>query len=348
MAAGNGRADSYQQASAASGQGHGSMMPYPPSPGSPTLTNPDMILPEDEHPSSPDRSQSPLFIWKGPVSINDMQYHMPLQSSFNNGPPLTPTTPIIYGNGTMLSDIGEVTEVESNVGGRAPSRLSSPAPPFYNSTNDAALGSSPTMGAHGGSVTAGTKTIIKTRSKTATRQRSDSIDSSSTITSRGRPAPFADFDDAVSVDDSVFQGDDEESMAESYVDDGSVQPARLRPRGSGSELDEENRFSTSSIGRRAELILANAKRRLTVCLRFTVTTYQVSFTWCFLLVLTIVYRPWRAIYRKLGQLFMLILPSHPMARPRSHPHPLPRPMAPRAIQTRHRRNSAIRGCRAIT
>lgn len=239
------------------------MMSYPPSPGSPTLTNPDMILPEDEHASSPDRSQSPLFMWKGgPVTINDMQYHMPLHSSFNNGAPTAPTTPIIYGNGTMLSDIGEVTEVESNVGGRARSRLSSPAPPFYNSTNDAALGSSPTMGAYGGSATTGKKTIIKVRSKTAMRQRSDSIDSSSTITSRDRPAPFADFDDTVSVDDSVFQGDDEESMAESYVDDASV---RLRPRDSGSGLDDENRYSTSSIGRRAELILANAKRRLTVC-----------------------------------------------------------------------------------
>lgn len=249
----------YQQASAAS---DGSAMSHPPPPGSPTLTNPDMILPEDERPSSPDRSPSPLRMWKGPVTINDMQYHMPLQNAYNAGP-TTPTTPIIYGNGTMLSDIGEVTEVESNVG--APSYRASPAP-LYNGTSDAALGSSPTMGARGGDSAATVrKTIIMRRSRAAARDRSDSIDSTSTITSGGRPAPFADFDDTVSVDDSVFQGDDEESVAESFADDVSVHSTRSHNRASGGGLNEENRFSTSSIGRRAELILANAKKRLTVC-----------------------------------------------------------------------------------
>lgn len=261
----------YQQVSDASGAGPGFAMPHPPVPGSPTLTNPDMILPEDERAPSPDRrSPSPLHMWKGgPFTINDMQYHMPLHSSFSAGP-TTPTTPIIYGNGTMLSDIGEVTEVESNVGGPAYRHASyqrKPSPaPFYDGTSEAALGSSPTMGTHGTSSAATMrKTIIKKRSKNATRERSDSIDSNSTITSTGRPAPFADFDDAVSVDDSVFQGDDEESVAESFADDVSVHSSRSHTRGNSGGLNEENRYSTSSIGRRAELILANAKRRLTVC-----------------------------------------------------------------------------------
>ncbi|SPN97018.1 uncharacterized protein DNG_00534 [Cephalotrichum gorgonifer] len=254
----NGGADGYQPEGSGAVPVSRTMMPLPPLPGSPTFTNPDMILP-DERASSPDRSESPLFIWKGPVTINDMQYHMPLQNSFSA--PVTPTTPIIYGNGTMLSDIGEVTEVESNAGGPV-----SRTPPghFYNSTNDAALRSSPTIGAHGGgNATTMMKTIIKSRPKATVRERRDSTGSDSTVTTQDRAALFADFDDSVSVDDSVFQGDDEESVAESFADDASVQSTREHTRGDGSGLNEENRFSTSSIGRRAELILANAKRRLT-------------------------------------------------------------------------------------
>jgi hypothetical protein len=263
-----GGSGNYRQSPGGSSHGHdhssGSMMYLPPQPGSPTLTNPDMILPEDEHASSPDRSQSPVFMWKGPVTIEDMQYHMPLRSAYT-ATPITPTTPIIYGNGTMLSDIGEVTEVESNAGGPARLRLS--ADLGYDSANDAALQTSPTMGAAGGETTPHmVKTIIRKRPKAVPRERRDSIDSTSTITTQDQPAVFADFDDAVSVDDSVFQGDDEESVAESFADDASVLSARPRPRApaDGSGLNEENRYSTSSIGRRAELILANAKRRLTV------------------------------------------------------------------------------------
>lgn len=250
--------DHYQQASYASGPA----MAHPGPPGSPTLTNPDMILPDDEFALSRDRSPSPPRMWKGPVTINDIQYHMPLQNSFGASP-TTPTTPIIYGNGTMLSDIGEVTEVESNVGGPAYRR--SPAH-FYHGASDITRGSSPTMGAHdGGSATTIRRTVIRKRSKTVARERSDSIDSTSTVTSRGRAAPFADFDDSVSVDDSVFQGDDEESVAESFADDVSVHSNRSHDRRNSGGLNDENRFSTSSIGRRAELILANAKKRLTVC-----------------------------------------------------------------------------------
>ncbi|PKS10494.1 hypothetical protein jhhlp_002246 [Lomentospora prolificans] len=237
-----------------------SAMPYPPLPASPTLTNPDMILPEYERASSPDRSQSPLHMWKPPLTLADMQYHIPLQNAFPAGP-ITPTTPIIYGNGTMLSDIGEVTEVESAVGGNSqPPSPSRSHIRSHNSSSDAALRSSPTAGTG----TAATATLnAKQWRKSTVRERSDSIESTSTVTTAERPAPFADFDDAVSVGDSNFQGDDEESVAESFADDSSVHSTRLRHTGNGGGLNEDNRFSTSSIGRRAELILANAKRRLT-------------------------------------------------------------------------------------
>lgn len=78
-------------------------------PGSPTLTNPDMILPDYDDPMSPDRSSSPLTMWK------NNQFDLNNGHMYNTGS-ATPTTPIIYGNGTMLSDIGEVTEAESTIG----------------------------------------------------------------------------------------------------------------------------------------------------------------------------------------------------------------------------------------
>jgi hypothetical protein len=96
------------------------MAAYPSLPASPTLTNPDMILPYGEYDSTnspPYRSASSVDEWRG----SD-----PATMQFSIGPPHThlgtvmPTTPIIYGNGTMLSDIGEVTEAESTVGRKLP------------------------------------------------------------------------------------------------------------------------------------------------------------------------------------------------------------------------------------
>lgn len=224
-------------------------MTYRPMAGSPTLTNPDMILPDYDFPDSPeDRSQSPLMMWNN-AQIGDMQFHLPpSQNSFITGP-LSPSTPIIYGNGTMLSDIGEVTEVESVIG-RGPRRGSHLSVP---SDDDAALRSSPTMGLP----------QIKIKAQIASRERRSSIESTSTVTTQGRNAPFADFDDAVSVDDINFQGDDEESMASSYVEGTPMQEPGVvrRP---VRQVSAGDRFSTNSISDRAEQILANAKKRLTV------------------------------------------------------------------------------------
>lgn len=225
-------------------------MSYPPQPGSPTLTNPDMILPDYDRADSPeDRSPSPTLMWTAQPSATLRNQMLPPES-FVAGP-MTPTTPIIYGNGTMLSDIGEVTEVESNADGPTARRTSSR---YSNqSFEDVTVRSSPTMG-H--------PTMQQNLSQKAPRERRSSIESTSTIRSRGH-VPFADFDDAVSVDDTNFQGDDEESMASSYVDDNPVQGHVAVQQPIVQGVAEET-YATSTLSQRAEQILANAKRRLTV------------------------------------------------------------------------------------
>ncbi|CAK7214304.1 hypothetical protein SCUCBS95973_002096 [Sporothrix curviconia] len=318
--------------------------PYPNLPASPTLTNPDMILPDydfalspgldDDDEDRPARSQSPLMMWKNThaaSSSTDLQQlfagSQEHHHAFPSGP-ITPTTPIIYGNGTMLSDIGEVTEVESTVGpspssarrraaggansgpygmsgSPSGSRTPSPTPlphnirhPFHHNRDnfsDAPRQSSPTMGAESGqsilsSNNSNVGTIgVKQRARQqqqqqADRGRRDSLESNSTITTQDQAGLFADFDDAVSVgDDSVFQGDDEESVAESYVEETYI--AREVPITStasssllavpdfgggggsssgGNTSDEgERRLSAATLSLRAEKILANAKKRLT-------------------------------------------------------------------------------------
>ncbi|KAH6854508.1 hypothetical protein B0I37DRAFT_32729 [Chaetomium sp. MPI-CAGE-AT-0009] len=255
---------------------NGHQQPGPPLPASPTLTNPDMILPDYDRSDSPDpdlgsAERASLMMWKNthnttsPPDIHQMFVATGLAGPHPYGPsgPVTPTTPIIYGNGTMLSDIGEVTEVESTVGRPSPARtklgLRRPGSPKHGggSGGEPALQSSPTIHA---------ATAIKKKSKqnlNAKHERRASIESTSTITNGDHAARFADFDDSVSVGDSVFQGDDEESMASSYVEGtAAVEPARLGV-AKAENLDRLSTYSTSSLSRRAEEILANAKRRLT-------------------------------------------------------------------------------------
>ncbi|KAI0969948.1 hypothetical protein F4678DRAFT_142294 [Xylaria arbuscula] len=210
-------------------------------PGSPTLTNPDMILPDyDDNAESLDHSES-LMMWKNAHGGN-LGFDLTAEA-FTAGP-MTPTTPIIYGNGTMLSDIGEVTEVESTCG---PSRSRS-----GSTRSELAIMTS----------TALPYEAIKQRIKQSrmAHQRHMSVDSNSTVTAHDQPVLFDGFDDAVSVDDSNFQGDDEDSVADSYIDDASVQET-ISPAKESFDPDDA-RYSTT-LSRRAEQILANAKRRLT-------------------------------------------------------------------------------------
>ncbi|KAL2127473.1 hypothetical protein VTI74DRAFT_10675 [Chaetomium olivicolor] len=256
--------------------GHSSQQPGTgPLPASPTLTNPDMILPDYDRSDSPDpdlghgHSHPQLMTWNNAhVATSAENIHQMFVATGMVGPrggygasgPVTPTTPIIYGNGTMLSDIGEVTEVESTVGKPSPARTTATKPAAGASGSDTALRSSPTMGAAGA---AGALRKKSKQSLRAKRERRSSIESNSTITTEDNPGMFADFDDSVSVGDSVFQGDDEESMASSYVEGTeAIEPARLGV-ARAENLDRLSTYSTTSLSRRAEEILANAKKRLT-------------------------------------------------------------------------------------
>lgn len=163
---------------------------------------------------------------------------------------MAPITPIIYGNGTMLSDIGEVTEAESTVGGP----VKAPRNGYYKSGFAASQPFDPRMEA-----AKKKKKKTEPRIMSRDRERRSSMESTSTITNGDNPGNFADFDDSVSVVDSNFQGDDEESVADSYV---FYDGADERTPEEEAAREAEERYSTA-LSRRAEQILANAKRRLT-------------------------------------------------------------------------------------
>lgn len=247
--------------------------PHSDPPASPTLTNPDMILPDYDHSPSPagakDHISSDYYAQRSAQAIHALNSMDPRTMSqfqqyqvFSN---ITPSTPIIYGNGTMLSDIGEVTEVESTAAKYSPPRqhygpvMASSLLKAEDSDADAALHSSPTMGKSA----EGTGNI-KQRAKAAKKSRRGSIDSNSTITDQDQDqAPaLVEFDDTISVGDSVFQGDDEESLASSYANDA---PLPDGPSLASPALIRENKqkYTTAQLSRRAEQILANAKKRLT-------------------------------------------------------------------------------------
>lgn len=244
-------------------------MAYPPRPASPTLTNPDMILPYGLEPYSayngeiPNPSQYPEKLAPGQW---DNSQNMAGFASYGQGMqaqmmPMAiggPVTPIIYGNGTMLSDIGEVTEAESVHGSaKKPTRQElrrSRDSVIHNPRGaDMAINVSPTK-SYG---------AVMKRSKTGTHERKVSVESTSTVQSEGHKAEVieGDFDDGISVDDSVFQGDDEESN----VDEAYLQELRNRHGVVTIEdTDDEDPLSSAALSRRAERILANAKRRLDV------------------------------------------------------------------------------------
>lgn len=157
----------------------------------------------------------------------------------------------------MLSDIGEVTENESPaqrtrfVGNRV-----------AITSGDLALNSSPTMGYN----------AVMKRTKGGTHERKVSVESTSTVTSQGQAAElFDDFDDSVSIDDSNFQGDDEESVFEGGSElANKLSHSHSLERKESSIGRDEDRQSSAALSRRAELILANAKKRLDVSSSTTV------------------------------------------------------------------------------
>lgn len=194
---------------------------------------------------------------------------------------MVPITPIIYGNGTMLSDIGEVTEAESTVGGpggigarRLQSRLARSA--------NTAVSSSPTLPYHN---------IIMAKKKAQAHKRSVSDESASTFTTETPQGNhhFKDFDDTVSVDESAFAGDDEESVVDySYAEPRVAETRTLYSNRASRLIDmkkEEEELSSAALSRRAETILANAKKRLDVSELRYVCQRQLTLT---------IYRTWKA------------------------------------------------------
>ncbi len=213
-----------------------------------------MILPYGEYDSTPSPTQRP---YRPPSPTDDWRDSRSRDMQFSIGPlhgmgPLTPTTPIIYGNGTMLSDIGEVTEAESTQGRKLPGPAERR---MRKQAQNTPLRSSPTIGYNA---------MLK-RTKSGTHGRKVSVESTSTVTSEGQPAElFKDFDDGVSVDDSVFQGDDEESVADSYTEEVIASETQRLARKESNIGREEDRNSSAALSRRAEQILLNAKKRLNV------------------------------------------------------------------------------------
>lgn len=86
------------------------------------------------------------------------------------------------------------------------------------------------------------------------------------VTTEGQPPEmFKDFDDGVSVDDSNFQGDDEESvMDDNYEDELEVANAQVITRNDSELVERDDMSNSAALSRRAEMILANAKKRLDV------------------------------------------------------------------------------------
>ncbi|KFY45682.1 hypothetical protein V495_02852 [Pseudogymnoascus sp. VKM F-4514 (FW-929)] len=226
-------------------------MAYPSLPASPTLTNPDMILPYGDYDSTPSPPRSAA--WKGRPQEMDFAQSLAYGDNSMVAVPMTPITPIIYGNGTMLSDIGEVTEAESTPG-RGVRRIRD----RIAKEDDSPVKSSPTMGY---------QSTVK-RSKVPNHQRSASMESTSTIKTESQaPEQFEDFDDTVSVDESAFQGDDEESVVgETY---GQAMLAEVKTMYRKDVRTEDARrvkadeeMSSAALSKRAEMILSNAKKRL--------------------------------------------------------------------------------------
>ena len=229
------------------------MAAYPALPASPTLTNPDMILPYGEYDSTP---SPPRRSFRQDAGDDEWAGSAPSSMPFSLGPPraslssMTPITPIIYGNGTMLSDIGEVTEAESTPGRKLPG----PAERRLLKQAQGPLRSSSTS-SHGG-----TKRV-----KPGVHGRKVSTESASTVTEEPQSTElFNDFDDSVSVDDSNFQGDDEGSIADSYSEEVVAMEIQRLSKLESSLARDDDPNSSAALSRRAEQILLNAKKRLNV------------------------------------------------------------------------------------
>ena len=211
-------------------------------------------------------------------------------SSSTSSAPLT--NQILYGNGTMLSDIGEVTELESCAGVDQPQRTAKhytdnqrdnnaddgdgyddddddddDNKTVNNDDNDVTITKTTTSRAN--PVATPTLAAIRTRARARAmmRQRSGSVGSDGSIATptndhqdRRHLYALDALDDLASLAGSNnCLGDDEGSVADHPDIDALRSSLKLQNR----EQDAE-RYSTATLSARAEAILANAKKRLTV------------------------------------------------------------------------------------
>lgn len=213
-----------------------------PLPASPTLTNPDMILPYRElEVLSPNLSS----LWTG--SAHDFQISAgPINS--NRGV-ITPDTPIRYGNGTRLSDIGELTEVEY-----------APGSQLFEYEKRLSNLSLKKKHLERSSLTHEQEELIQ-RVKSRNRVRHISVESMSTVRDECMEI-FKNIDDDVSVDDSVFEGDDEESVVNSDgYDTAELEPQHVMYQ-EKDQFENKDEYASAILCRRAERELLNAKMRL--------------------------------------------------------------------------------------
>ncbi|TQS35857.1 hypothetical protein Golomagni_03710 [Golovinomyces magnicellulatus] len=209
---------------------------------SPTLTNPDMILPYSDEETSVSTSS-----WKN--NRNGFGY----DTNDNNFSPaaslITPRTPIFYGTGTILSDIGEVTEAEGTSIGQKNEFIEKKISrhPQYNSP----VRSSPKN----------THEAFRERAKVESHRRHLSNQSMSTVASDETCTHvFKHIEENLTFDDISFQGDDEESALDTDSDD--TTSSEVRRSWKECVKFDINDQSSSALSRRAEKILLNAKRRL--------------------------------------------------------------------------------------
>lgn len=209
---------------------------------SPTLTNPDMILPYSDEETSVSTSS-----WKS--NRNGFGY----DTNDNNFSPaaslITPRTPIFYGTGTILSDIGEVTEAEGTPIGQK------------NETVEKRITRHPQYHSPIRSSPKNTHEAFRERAKTESHRRHMSNQSMSTVATDETCAHiFKHIEEDSTFDDISFQGDDEESALDTDSDDTTSSEVH-RPWKECIKFDMNDQ-SSSALSRRAERILLNAKRRL--------------------------------------------------------------------------------------
>ncbi len=218
-------------------------------PSIPNLTEPDMLLPNHDTPSSPQRANESAFLssdtepspaslagFASPLSNDSFEigtarsYLMPIRPK--PAPPLSnPLLRAGYEHSAPLSDIGE--EEMTPMSKRARSRTPSPT------------ASSPTIAPQS----------LSHWNRNSERRLSEI--SSSSITSIGSDLQWEGFDTRAGMSDRLRA-----SLA-AAVDDNFVLDGFGNKRDSTtSNGDEEN--ATQALGKRAEQILANAKKRLTV------------------------------------------------------------------------------------